>query len=103
MVMGMAMGSVKAVSPLTVSVGDNVTVTVRLASNARLTKYVTTSLSAIKEDDRVMVAGNQGDDGVFNATTVAVNVGMPGMGGPGMGGPGMGPGRAPGGQPPAGR
>lgn len=97
-----ATGTVKAVNPLTVAVSDTVTVTVRLASDARLTKIVPTTFANIKEDDRVMVAGSAGQDGVFNATAIAVNVGGPGMFGPGMGPGGGRPGGPPGGgQPPA--
>ncbi len=103
--MAMATGTVKALNPLTIAVNENVRVTVRVASDARLTKFIPTTLASIKEDDRVMVAGSQGDDGTFNATAIAVNAGMfgmPGFGGPpGMVRPGGGgnPG-APSGQPP---
>jgi hypothetical protein len=94
-----ASGKVKAVSPLTVAVNDTVTVVIKVAPDARVQKITPIALGAIKENDRIMAAGQQDNEGVLNATLVAVNFGG-GMFG-GFGGPR--PGGAPGpGGPPAG-
>ncbi len=100
MAFAMANGTVKSVSPLTIAVGSDVTITIKLAPNARLTKMTPVQFSAIKENDNIFAAGQEDSEGVFVATGVGVNLNL---GGPGMG-PGMGPGRpgGPGGQPGAG-
>ncbi len=61
-----------------------------------MTKITQTSFNNLKVGDRVMAAGQTGNDGTFVATGVAVNMEMGGGMGPGGFGPGgpggMGPG-----------
>jgi hypothetical protein len=100
-----ATGKITSVEPLTIALGGGVSLTVELAQSARVTRVTTVGLDSLKVGDRVMASGQAGDDGTFNATTVAVNVEMPGggFGGPGggfgggrgFGGRGGGPGGPP--------
>jgi hypothetical protein len=112
-----ATGKITATSPLTISIGNGVSLSIKLASNARVTKITPIAFNSLKVGDRVMAAGQAGADGTFAATGIAVNMEMGGMGpggfgrGGGPGGPGgrggpggFGPGGpgGPGGPPPGG-
>ena len=91
----MASGKVSSTSPLTVTIGDQAVVTLKLSANASITRFVQIGLADLKVGDRILLSGQMGEDGAFAATGAAVNLGMGGPGGPGFGGP-MGP-RNPGG------
>jgi hypothetical protein len=82
-----ASGKITSTSPLTISIGSDVSVVLKLASSAKITKYVTGQLSSLKQGDRVLVAGQPGADGSFAATTIGLNIEMGGGRG-GFGGPG---------------
>ena len=85
-----AAGTVTSLKPLTISLGQGVSVTLTLAANAKISKYSPVSLSSIKVGDRIVGSGQTGADGTFAATSVGVNVAM-GMGqGGGPGGFGGG-------------
>lgn len=92
-----ATGKVTSTSPLTVAVSDTVSLTLKMAANAKVTKFTPVTLGGIKVGDRVLSMGQTGDDGTFTATTVALNVDMGslmgGMGGRGGFGGGFGGGR----------
>jgi hypothetical protein len=81
-----ATGRVTSVSPLTIALSGDVSLTVNLAANARITKYAPIAFSSVKAGDRVMIAGQAGQDGTFVATGVGVNLEAGGMGGFGRGG-----------------
>jgi len=80
-----ATGTVTATSPLTISLSSTASLTLKMDPNAKVTKYTTTTLSAIKVGDRVLGIGTANDDGSFAATTVALNMDMGAMGGFGRG------------------
>jgi len=90
-----ASGKVKALSPLTIVIDNNVTVTVRTAPDARINKITTVALNTLKAGDNIMAAGETDAQGVLTATTITVNMnrGMGMMGGPGGGAGSRGPGR----------
>lgn len=98
-----ANGKITSTSPLTISIGGDVSVTVKPASSAKVTKYVNAPLSSLKVGDRVMISGQPGADGSFTATNIGVNMemgggrGFGGFGGPGGFGPGGPGGFGPGG------
>ena len=105
---------------LTVSLGPDATLYLKLADGAKLTRYATVTLDGINTGDRIIARGQTGDDGTLTATMVGVNMQMGGGGfggggfggggrrrggGGGFGGPGGGPGGpggfgGPGGPPP---
>jgi hypothetical protein len=88
-------GTVKSLSPLTISVGDGVSLVVSGASKAAVTKISKLTFSDLKIGDRVFAPGQAGDDGVVAATMIGVNIQMGGrgFGGGGFGGGGFGGGR----------
>ena len=86
-----ASGIVTSVRPLTISLGQGISVTLTLAATAKVTKFTPVSLSSIKVGDRIVSTGQNNDDGTFAAATVGVNIDMAAMGMGGRGGPG-GPG-----------
>lgn len=96
--MASASGKVTSVSPLTIQIGDDVSVVIKTASTARVHKIVSEQLSDIKAGDRILASGDPDDDGHLDVDKIAVNVHMPppppGMGrrqGPrGFGGQDMG-------------
>lgn len=100
-----ATGTVTATSPLTIRIGDNVSLVVRLAPNATVSRISETRLANLRVGDRIMASGQSEDGGDFVATVVGANLQMgpgmggmgPGMGGRGRGGFGGGPGGSPGG------
>ena len=109
--MASATGTVTSTSPLTISLSSTATLTLKLDPSAKVTKYSTVQISAVKVGDRVLGIGTANDDGTFAATTVALNMNPGGFGGRGsrggfggrgggFGGPGGGPGF--GGPPPGG-
>jgi hypothetical protein len=85
---------------LTLSLGPDMELFLKIADGAKVTKYMTLKLADIKTGDRVMAAGQTADDGTLTATTLGVNLPQPRGGGRGgrggFGGPG-GPGGGPGG------
>ncbi len=107
MAFGSVTGKVSATSPLTIAVSKDVSVIIKLAPDAKITKITTVTLASVKVGDRIMAMGGEADDGVFLATGIGVNMSMGGMGGMGggrggmggfgMGGPGMMGGGGPGG------
>lgn len=96
MAFGSVTGKVSSTSPLTIAVSKDVSVIIKLAPDAKITKITTVTLASLKVGDRIMAMGAEADDGVFLATGIGVNLSMGGMGGGrggmggfGMGGPGM--------------
>jgi hypothetical protein len=90
-----ATGRVTSTSPLTISLGEGVSLTVKPGAKARVSRIASLTFNNLKVGDRVMAAGQAGNDGNFAATGIAVNMTMgggmgPGGGGPGGGGPGGG-------------
>jgi len=85
-----ATGTVTGTSPLTISLSSTASLTLKMDPNAKVTKYTTTTLSAIKVGDRVLGIGTANDDGSFAATTVALNMDPGGFGGRGGGRGGFG-------------
>jgi mono/diheme cytochrome c family protein len=81
-----ATGAVTSLSPLTISIGNDITVVVKLAANARVNKVTPTSFTKLKAGDRLIATGQTGSDGTFTATTVGVNLEIAGMA-PGAFGP----------------
>lgn len=107
----MAQGTIKALPTttdphLTLSLGTDATLFLKMADGAKITKYATLTLDQVKAGDRVMASGQAGADGTFAATTVGVNLAQSMMGGRGgfggPGGPGGPGGFAQGGPPPGG-
>lgn len=87
--MANATGRVTSTSPLTISLGNDVSVVLKLALDARITKISPIALTKLKVGDRVSAGGQAGQDGTFNATSLAVNIQMGfGMGPGGFGVPG---------------
>ncbi len=84
----MASGTVTSTSPLTISLSEGVSLTLKLDAKAKVTKFTTVTLGGIKVGDRIAAMGQTGDDGTFTASLVGVNVDMGGMMGGGMGGRG---------------
>ena len=85
-----AKGTVTSTSPLTISLSSTASLVLKMDPSAKVTKYTTTTLSAIKVGDRVLGIGTANSDGSIAATTVAVNVDMAAMGGRGGFGGGFG-------------
>lgn len=93
-----ATGHITATSPLTISLGNGILLTVKPAPNARITKIAPLAFNKLKVGDHVMAMGQAGNDGVFAANSISVNMDM-GFG-MGRGGFGSGGRRGPGGLPP---
>ena len=85
-----ATGTVSSTKPLTITLGQGISVTLTLAASAKVTKYTPLLLSSIKVGDRIVSSGQSNDDGTFAATVVGVNVDMGAMGMGGRGGFGGG-------------
>ena len=83
-----AKGTVTGTSPLTISLSSSASLTLKMDPNAKVTKYTTTTLSAVKVGDSVLAMGTANDDGSFAATMVALNVDPSTLGGFGRGGGG---------------
>lgn len=66
-------GKVTATSPLTISAGDAVHVTLTSTTGAKISRIMTGQLSGVKVGDQVLAVGQAGADGVVAATAVAVN------------------------------
>lgn len=88
-----ATGKVVSKSPLTISLGNDITITLKLAQNAKITKLMPVTISSLKVGDTVMATGQTQADGSFAATGVGVNLATRG-GGFGGRGAGFGPGGA---------
>jgi hypothetical protein len=82
-----ASGRVTSTNPLTISLGEGVSLTVTPAANARITRITPVAFNNLKAGDRVMAMGQAGQDGTFTATGLTVNMEM-GPGGFGGFGPG---------------
>lgn len=96
-----ASGKITSLSPLTIALADSATLTLKLASDAKLTRLKTVALSGVKVGDQVVASGQAGQDGTFAANMVGVNMQMGGMmGGFGGGGRGYNGPRGFGGPPP---
>jgi len=87
-------GTVKSLSPLTVSVGNGVSIVVSGSAKAKVSKISKITFSDLKIGDKVFAPGQPGDDGVVAATMIGVNLQMGGGGrfggGGGFGGGGFG-------------
>ncbi len=90
----MATGRVTAISPLTISLSDSVSVVIKMAPGAKVTKIQTIAFSSLKVGDKLVAAGTHNQDGSFSAQLVGINLelGRGGQGGPGGPGQGGGPG-----------
>ena len=87
----MVSGKVTGTSPLTITLDDGLSLTVKLSPAAKVTQITTESLSDIKSGDRIVASGRPGDDGNLSVGRIAVNIDAPmGPMGP-MGAPGFGP------------
>lgn len=90
-----ASGKVVSLSPLTVSISDDVTLVLKVTTSTKISRYTVVPFSSLKVGDRLMASGQSSQDGTFSATSVGINVEMGGRaaggfgGGPGgFGGPG---------------
>ncbi len=91
-----ASGKVTSTEPLTISLSGDVSLTLKLARSAKITRIAPVEMSSLKVGDRITATGQANNDGGFNATNVGVNLEM-GGGMMGRGGRGQGGGRGPGG------
>lgn len=83
-------------NPLLLSLGNGVTITVRLAPNAKVSRIATVTLGSIKVGDELRAVEQAGADGAFTASAIGVNLDSGGFGRGGFGGGnpfGGGPGR----------
>jgi hypothetical protein len=89
----------KTTASITISLGNDVDVVLKLAPDTKITKYMPIKFSSLKVGDQVMATGQAGADGTFTATGLGVNMnnGRGGFGGFGGRGGGFGPGGANGG------
>lgn len=79
--------SVLSLNPLTLITPDNTNIVLKMASDAKISRLTTTSVSSVKVGDQILAQGQTGTDGTFTATTVADNMDMGSMmGGRGFGG-----------------
>lgn len=81
--------SVLSLNPLTLIAPDNTSITLKMASDAKISRLSTLTMSGVKVGDQVIATGQTGDNGVFTASTVADNLDMGtmmGRGGMGSGG-----------------
>ena len=69
----MARGSVSSISPLTISLSSDISVVLKLASSARVSRVTNSTLSALKVGDRIMASGQMAMDGSFAATGIGIN------------------------------
>ena len=90
----MARGVVKVLptaanAHLTITLDADTTLIVKVNAGAKITKYASTTLAKLRSGDRIVALGDAGDDGVFVATAVGVNLPQSNMGmfGPPNGGP----------------
>ena len=77
---------------LTLTIGTDVQLFLKIADGAKVSKYTTLKLSDIKVGDKITAAGQTADDGTLTATTVGINLPQPQFGRGGFGG-GFGGGR----------
>jgi len=68
-----ASGRITGLSPLTVSVGEGVSVTLRVGPDVKVSRNVSEKVGDLKVGDRVMANGKAGDDGVLAAGRLRVN------------------------------
>ena len=79
-----ASGRITALSPLTVSIAEGVSVTLRIGPGVKVSRNVSEKIGDLKVGDRVMANGSAGDDGVLAASRLRVNADS-GMGPGGIG------------------
>lgn len=89
-----ASGTIKALPTksdphLTISLGLDVQVFLKMADGAKITRYTAVKVADIKAGDRIIATGQPGDDGTLTASSVGVNLPALGFGG-GFGGGGFG-------------
>ena len=77
---------------LSITLGPDATLYLKMAPGAKITKYTTLKLTDLKVGDQVMATGQTGADGTLTASAVGVNMPMMqgGFGGGGFGGGGFG-------------
>lgn len=68
-----ATGRITGLSPLTVSVAEGVSVTLRVGPAVKVSRDVVEKIGDLKVGDRVMASGKAGDDGVLAASRIRVN------------------------------
>jgi len=94
-----ASGTIKALPTksdphLTVTLGPDVQLFLKMADGATVTRYTAVKLADLKVGDRILATGQTGDDGTLTASAVGVNLPQRGgFGGGGFGGGGFGGGR----------
>jgi hypothetical protein len=89
----MAAGKIESLNPLTIAISSDVSIVLKLAKDAKITKITSTTLNDLKVGDRIQASGQAAQDGTFNATGIGVNLSQGGFGPGGSGGPGgIGPG-----------
>ena len=69
-----AKGLVTSVNPLTIALSASVTMTVKIAPNAGITKITPLTINNLKSGDHVIAVGQINNAGVFVATGIAVNM-----------------------------
>jgi len=87
-----ASGKITKLEPLTISLSDDVSIVLKMAPNAKITKLMPGTINNVKLGDNITASGAAAADGSFNATGVGINVQMGGRGGRGFGGGFGGPG-----------
>jgi hypothetical protein len=89
-----ATGKISKLEPLTIELSDEVSIVLKLGPNAKIMKMMPATINNIKLGDQVFASGQAGQDGIFMATGLGINVtqmpGMMGGGRGGFGGPGGG-------------
>ena len=69
-----ATGKITSLSPLTVAVSPDISVTLKAASDLKVTRTVTEKIGDLKVGDRIMANGRSAADGSFTADQIRVNV-----------------------------
>lgn len=85
-----AVGKVTKTDPLTISVGTDVSLVIKLAADAKVTMVKTITLDTVKAGDQIIATGQNGDDGTLNASSIGINLSPAATGGGGRGGFGFG-------------
>ncbi len=100
-----ATGKVVALEPLTISLSSEVSVVLKLAKTAKVTRVSELPFSNLKVGDKLLATGSTNAAGLFDATNIGINIDpasglgvggrgafglMGGPGGAGFGGPGGG-------------
>jgi len=80
----MANGKVVSTSPLTISVGENMDIVLKLGHDGKLTRYSAIPFANLKVGDKIVATGSMGQDGTYSASSIGVNITI-GVGGGGFG------------------